>query len=191
METDHDHAEEDEEVYDEHVWLSLDNAQRICTAIADALCTVDKENTEQYQDNLTDYLQQLTDLDTQYQQTVDDSAHHVLLFGDRFPFIYLTEEYGLEYYAAFPGCSAESEASFATVSFLAGKVDELSLPVVLTIDGSDQKIAQTIIENTTAKNAKILMLDSMQSVTDQQIEQGVNYLSIMENNLSVLKEALS
>ena len=97
----------------------------------------------------------------------------------------------MEYYAAFPGCSAESEASFATVSFLAGKVDELSLPVVLTIDGSDQKIAQTIIENTTAKNAKILMLDSMQSVTDQQIEQGVNYLSIMENNLSVLKEALS
>ena len=114
-----------------------------------------------------------------------------MLFGDRFPFIYLTEEYGLEYYAAFPGCSAESEASFSTISFLAGKIDELSLPVVLTIDGSDQKIAKTIIENTANQDAKILTLDSMQSVTDQQIDEGVSYLSIMENNLTVLKEALS
>ena len=122
---------------------------------------------------------------------MDNAAHNVLLFGDRFPFLYLTDEYDLEYYAAFPGCSAESEASFSTISFLAGKVDELSLPVVLTIDGSDQKIAKTIIENTTAKNAEILTLDSMQSVTDEQIEQGTSYLSIMENNLSVLEKALS
>ena len=96
----------------------------------------------------------------------------------------------MDYYAAFPGCSAETEASFATVSFLAGKVDELSLPAVLTIDGSDRKIAQTIVQNTAAGDAEILTLDSMQSVTDEQIAGGVSYLSIMEENLSVLKKAL-
>ncbi len=193
MESDHDHDEEDahEEVYDEHVWLSIENAETICTAIADALSTVDGEHAAQYQDNLSAYLAKLSDLDSRYQQTVDDAARDVLVFGDRFPFVYLTDAYDLEYYAAFPGCSAESEASFSTVSFLAGKIDELSLPVVLTIDGSDQKIAKTIIENTTAKNAEILTLDSMQSVTDQQIEEGTSYLSIMENNLSVLEKALS
>lgn len=193
MESDHDHEHEEDHdaVYDEHVWLSIDNAEIICTAIADALSKVDEEHAAQYQDNLSDYLDRLSELDTRYQQTVDDAARNVLLFGDRFPFVYLTGAYGLEYYAAFPGCSAESEASFSTVSFLASKIDELSLPVVLTIDGSDQKIAKTIIENTAAKNAKILTLDSMQSVTDQQIEEGTSYLSIMENNLSVLEKALS
>lgn len=193
MESDHDHDEEEghDEVYDEHVWLSIENAEKVCTAIADALSTADEENAAQYQNNLSAYLAELTDLDNRYQQTVDNAAHNVLLFGDRFPFVYLTDEYDLEYYAAFPGCSAESEASFSTISFLAGKVDELSLPVVLTIDGSDQKIAKTIIENTTAKNAEILTLDSMQSVTDEQIEQSTSYLSIMENNLSVLEKALS
>ena len=101
------------------------------------------------------------------------------------------KDYDLTYYAAFPGCSAETEASFATISFLAGKVDELSLPVVLTIDGSDQKIAQTIVDNTASKTAEILTLDSMQSVTDQQIKDGISYLSIMEDNLSVLQKAIS
>lgn len=193
MESDHDHDDEEDhaEVYDEHVWLSIDNAETICTAIADALSEVDVENAGQYQENLSSYLDRLSELDTRYEQTVDNAARNVLLFGDRFPFVYLTDEYDLEYYAAFPGCSAESEASFSTVSFLAGKIDELSLPVVLTIDGSDQKIAKTIIENTKAQNAEILTLDSMQSVTDQQIAEGISYLSIMENNLSVLEKALS
>ncbi len=193
MESDHDHDEEEghDEVYDEHVWLSIENAEKVCTAIADALSAADEENAARYQDNLSAYLAKLTDLDHRYQQAADNAEHDVLLFGDRFPFVYLTDEYDLEYYAAFPGCSAESEASFSTISFLAGKADEMSLPVVLTIDGSDQKIAKTIIENTTAKNAEILTLDSMQSVTDEQIEQGVSYLSIMENNLSVLEKALS
>ena len=100
------------------------------------------------------------------------------------------DDYGLSYYAAFAGCSAETEASFETISFLAKKVDELNLPCVLTIEGKDHKIAETVVENTTAKDQKILTMDSMQSTTSQDVKNGTTYLSVMENNLSVLKEAL-
>ena len=100
------------------------------------------------------------------------------------------DDYGLSYYAAFAGCSAETEASFKTISFLAKKVDELNLPCVLTIEGKDHKIAETVVENTTAKDQKILTMDSMQSTTSQDAKNGTTYLSVMENNLSALKEAL-
>ena len=191
MESDHayEHDHEEEE-YDEHVWLSLENAESVCAAISDALCRIDEEHAETYEANLAAYMDALEALDAEYKAAVSEAPLQTVLFGDRFPFLYLMEEYGLEYFAAFPGCSAETEASFATVSFLAGKVDELALPVVLTIDGSDRKIAQTIVQNTVAGNAEILTLDSMQSVTDEQIAGGVSYLSIMEENLSVLKKAL-
>ena len=112
------------------------------------------------------------------------------MFGDRFPFRYLVEDYNLEYYAAFSGCSSESEASFETIAFLSGKVDELGLGVVLTIDGVNHKIAETVISNTTEKNARILSMNSMQSVTSADVKNGVSYLSLMEENLNVLKEAL-
>ena len=191
MESDHayEHDHEEEE-YDEHVWLSLGNAESVCAALSDALCQIDKDHAETYEANLAAYTGALEALDTEYRAAVSEAPLQTVLFGDRFPFLYLMEEYGLAYFAAFPGCSAETEASFATVSFLAGKVDELSLPAVLTIDGSDRKIAQTIVQNTAAGNAEILTLDSMQSVTDEQIAGGVSYLSIMEENLSVLKKAL-
>lgn len=185
---DHDHEEAE---YDEHVWLSLQNAESVCTAISDALCQIDQDHTETYQTNLATYTASLSALDEQYRQTISTAGQKTVLFGDRFPFLYLMKDYDLTYYAAFPGCSAETEASFATISFLAGKVDELSLPVVLTIDGSDQKIAQTIVDNTASKTAEILTLDSMQSVTDQQIKDGISYLSIMEDNLLVLQKAIS
>lgn len=191
MESDHayEHDHEEEE-YDEHVWLSFTNAESVCAAISDALCRIDEEHAETYEANLAAYTDALEALDAEYKAAVSEAPLQTVLFGDRFPFLYLMEEYGLEYFAAFPGCSAETEASFATVSFLAGKVDELSLPAVLTIDGSDRKIARTIVQNTAAGDAEILTLDSMQSVTDEQIAGGVSYLSIMEENLSVLKKAL-
>ena len=129
-------------------------------------------------------------MDKEYQQTVDTSERNTLLFGDRFPFRYLVDDYGLSYYAAFAGCSAETEASFETITFLSGKVDELGLNSVLTIEKSDQKIAQTIIQNTKEKNQKILTMDSMQSTTSENVSGGATYLSIMENNLEILKEAL-
>jgi zinc transport system substrate-binding protein len=183
-------AEEDE-AYDEHVWLSLRNAERVCTAISDALCKLDTDHADLFQANLSGYLDELSALDEAYADTVESAARKTLLFGDRFPFRYLTDDYGLSYYAAFPGCSAETEASFATISFLAGKADELALPAILTIDGSDRKIAQTIAGNTAGADIAVLTLDSMQSVTAEEIESGISYLSIMRENLDVLKKALS
>ncbi len=184
---DHDHEEPE---YDEHVWLSLKNASFVVSKLGETLGEVDPENADVYKANAADYNKKLSDLDEQYKEALKDVSFKTLLFGDRFPFRYMTDDYGLDYYAAFAGCSAETEASFETVIFLASKVDELSLPAVMTIEGSDQKIARTIIENTKSKDQKILVLDSMQSVTETDARDGASYLSIMEKNLSVLKEAL-
>lgn len=188
QETEHDHEHEEEA--DEHVWLSLKNAQTLSNAIASALETADPANKETYAANAASYVEKLAALDTQYQEAVNNASQKTLLFGDRFPFRYLVDDYGLSYYAAFAGCSAESEASFETISFLAQKVDELGLKNVLTIEKSDQKITKTIIENTRDINQNILTLDSMQSTTSDDVANGTTYLSVMENNLSVLKEAL-
>ncbi len=188
---DHDDAEEEEEVeYDEHVWLSLKNAAILCNAIADAVCKIDTKNAATYKANAASYIAKLNALDTKYTEAVANSAVKTVLFGDRFPFRYLVDDYGLTYYAAFVGCSAETEASFETIAFLAKKVDELSLGTIMTIEGNNHKIAQTIAQNTKAKNQKILTLDSMQSVTSKDVKNGVNYLSIMEKNLETLKTAL-
>ena len=190
MQEDHGHGEEGHGAYDEHVWLSLRNAETVCTALCDALCEIDPEHAETYRSNLEGYTEALRALDADFADTVENGAYDTLLFGDRFPFTYLMADYGLRYYAAFPGCSAETEASFATVSFLAGKLDALSLPAVLTIDGSDQSIAKTVIENSSRPDTAILTLDSMQSVKKEEIEQGASYLSIMEQNRAVLAQAL-
>ena len=184
----HDHEEEAE--YDEHVWLSLKNAQTLCSAISGVLQQIDPDNKDTYAANASAYIKKLSALDAEYQAAVNAAARKTVLFGDRFPFRYLAEDYGLRYYAAFAGCSAESEASFETVSFLAGKVDELNLPCVLTIEGVQHKIAETIVRNTAAKNQKVLTMDSMQSTTSKDAANGTTYLSVMERNLSVLKEAL-
>ena len=184
----HDHEEEAE--YDEHVWLSLKNAQTLCSAISGVLQQIDPDNKDTYAANASAYIKKLSALDADYQAAVNAATRKTVLFGDRFPFRYLAEDYGLRYYAAFAGCSAESEASFETISFLAGKVDELNLPCVLTIEGVQHKIAETIVRNTAAKNQKVLMMDSMQSTTSKDVKNGTTYLSVMEKNLSVLKEAL-
>ena len=182
----HDHGEEK----DEHVWLSLKNAKTLVGAIADALQELDPDNKDTYAANASAYIEKLSALDGAYQSAVDGAARKTVLFGDRFPFRYLVDDYGLSYYAAFAGCSAESEASFETLSFLAKKVDELKLPCVLTIEGKNHKIAETIVENTAEKNQKILTMDSMQSTTSEDVANGTAYLSVMEQNLSMLKEAL-
>lgn len=188
---DHDHEDEEEKEYDEHVWTSMRNAEVICDAIAATLEEMDPENKEIYQSNAETYKEKLSALDEEYQETVDSAKQKTLIFADRFPFRYLVDDYGLNYYAAFSGCSAESEASFKTVTFLAGKVDELGVQSVLTMEKSDDRIAQTVIENTKAKDQKILQLNSMQSITSEEIADGATYLSVMEDNLGVLKEALN
>ena len=185
----HDH-EGDEVEYDEHVWLSLRNAEVIVNAIAEAFAGIDSENASVYSSNAAVYNEKLKTLDAEYKAAVDGAAVKTVLFGDRFPFRYLTDDYGLSYYAAFVGCSAETEASFETVVFLANKLDELGLKAVLTIETSDQKLAKTIKENSKSADQEILMLDSMQSTTSKDIKAGATYLSIMEKNLEVLKKAL-
>lgn len=188
----HHHHDENETEYDEHVWLSLKNAV-ICTeAISHALQDkVDPDNSIEYAENSAEYTGKLLSLDEEYKETIGNSRMNTLLFGDRFPFRYLTDDYDLNYYAAFAGCSAETEASFETVTFLAGKVDELNLGCILTIETSDGKIAETIRDNTSTGDQKILVLDSLQSVTMDDINNGVTYLSIMKDNLNVLSEALN
>ena len=189
-EHEHDHGHDHEEEADEHVWLSLKNAETLVGAISDALQELDPDNKDTYAANASAYIEELSALDGAYQSAVDGAARKTVLFGDRFPFRYLADDYGLSYYAAFAGCSAESEASFETVSFLAKKVDELKMPCVLTIEGKNHKLAETIVQSTAGKNQKVLTMDSMQSMTSEDAANGTTYLSVMEQNLSVLKEAL-
>ncbi len=176
--------------YDEHVWLSLKNAALFTESIEAALESVDPANAEVYKANAEAYIEKINSLDAEYEAVVSASPVKTLLFGDRFPFVYMTSDYGLDYYAAFLGCSAESEASFETVTFLANKVDELGLKHVMTIEGSDGKIADTIIKATKTGDQQVLTLNSMQAVTEKDVADNADYLEIMKNNLSVLTEAL-
>ena len=193
-EADHDHEEdhdhEHEEEADEHVWLSLRNAQKLVQVIAATLSEADPADAEKYQANAAAYREKLAQLDARYAEAVNAAEKKTLLFGDRFPFRYLVDDYGLSYYAAFSGCSAETEASFETIVFLARKVDELGLSTVLTMENAKTRIAETIVESTSAKNQKVLAMDSMQGTTSAGVQSGVTYLSIMESNLKVLEEAL-
>ena len=191
---DHDHEEDghhhDEVEYDEHVWLSLRNATSLVNELAVRLQTIDPENKDYYAGTAASYTAKLGDLDSRYLAAVKKAKNKTVLFGDRFPFRYLVDDYGLKYYAAFVGCSAETEASFETVAFLAKKADELKLNNVLVIENSDQKIAKKIVETTNAKDQKIVEMNSMQSVTADQIADGATYLGIMEANLKALEAAL-
>ena len=188
----HEDAEEHEheEETDEHVWLSLKNAKMLVRVISKALQELDPDNKDIYAANADAYVKKLSALDAEYQAAVDAASNKTILFGDRFPFRYLVDDYGLHYYAAFVGCSTETEAGFETISFLAKRVDEWKLPCVLTIEGAQHKIAETVVRNTTAKNQRVLTMDSMQSTTSKDVKNGTTYLSVMEKNLSVLKEAL-
>ncbi len=181
---------EEEVELDEHVWLSLKNASMLCGKISDKLSEKDAKNKELYSKNTENYLKKLNELDARYKAVRDSAKYDTLIFADRFPFRYLIDDYNLKYYAAFSGCSAESEASFETVAFLAKKLDELKLPALMKIDGSDGKIANTVLQTSNQKNAQILELNSMQSVNKKDIEEGKTYLSIMESNLAVFTQAV-
>ncbi|MBQ9210296.1 MAG: zinc ABC transporter substrate-binding protein [Clostridia bacterium] len=193
MEAEHEEEgeEEEEEEADEHVWLSLRNAEAAVTIIRQELSTLLPEKAETFEQNAEQYIAALQGLDQQYGEMVAAGNVDTVLFGDRFPFRYLTDDYGLQYYAAFSGCSAETEASFQTIVFLSQKVQELQLPAVLMIEGTNHKIAETIIQNTAEKNQKLLVMDSMQGITIGDVNDGASYLGIMEKNLAVLQEALN
>lgn len=179
----------DDHGIDEHIWLSVKNAQTVCTNIAEELSSIDSENANVYTQNASSYNKKLSDLDEDYKNTVANAQYNTLIFADRFPFHYLLEDYGISHYAAFDGCSAESEASVETITLLAQKLKALDLPAVLTIDGSDKSIAKTVLK-TAETDREILTLDSMQTVTDDELENGINYLAVMQSNLEILKKAL-
>ncbi len=183
------HLEEDTE-YDEHVWLSLKNAEVIVGKLTEMISELDEEFACDYEKNGEAYRVKLSLLDEKFSDMVEHAAGDTLIFGDRFPFRYLLDDYDISYYAAFPGCSAETEAGFETITFLSGKANELEVPAVLVIDGSDRRVAETILYNTKSRTAEILELDSLQSVTAEEAEKGTTYYSVMEENLSVLERAL-
>ena len=188
MEHEHKHEGENHMSKDEHIWLSLKNAASATRQLCEFICDADSENADKYIKNTQEYIAELDKLDSEYLNTVATAKRNTILFADRFPFRYLIEDYSLEYYAAFAGCSSESEASFQTMAFLINKTKELNLPVVLTIDGSDGSIAKTVCESS---GAKIAVLDSCQSVSLNNISNGTTYIGIMKNNLEVLREALN
>ena len=149
---------------------------------------MDPERKDTYSANAQAYLDKLNQLDAEYTHaTTNAEAQKTLVFADRFPFLYLTTDYGLDYYAAFSGCSSDSDASMETIIFLANKIDELQLSHIFIIDGSDGRIAETVKQSTKSKDQKIVTLDSMQTTT---LGEGKTYLGVMEDNLKVLKEAL-
>ena len=177
---------------DEHVWLSLKNAIIACKSIEQAIIALDPENTLDYSKNTLAYIEKLDALNKKYESELKAVQNNVLIFADRFPFAYLTEEYNLDVYAAFNGCHAESEASFETILFLANKLDETAINTLITIDGADDSLANTV-KNTSSsgKDAKVLMLNSMESTTKEDVANGATYISIMENNLQTILKALS
>ena len=190
VEEEAEEGEEEGPEYDEHVWLSLKNASALCRLLAEKLGEVDAPNAALYTKNAENYTAKLDALDAQYKAAVDKASVKTLLFADRFPFRYMAEDYGLQYYAAFVGCSAETEASFKTILFLAGKVDELGLRSILQIESADGSIARTVSENTQTKDQQILTMNSLQSVTAQDVDAGASYYTIMSENLETLRAAL-
>ncbi len=192
MEDDHDEHEDEqgaeEAEYDEHVWTSPKNAQLIVSGISEALCAADAANRAAYEKNTEAYLAKLRELDAAFQAVVDNAARKTIVFGDRFPFRYFADAYGLTYFAAFPGCSTETEASAGTIAFLIDKIKAEQLPVVFHIELSNEKMADSIAE---ATGAKKLLLHACHNISKADFERGATYLELMNGNVAALKEALS
>lgn len=194
---DHDHDEHGHEAeitdhddhYDEHVWLSLKNAIVCTETLADAITTLDSCNSQKYAANAKAYTGKLEALDADYQTMRDTATQTTILIGDRFPFLYLAEDYDIHYFAAYSGCSADVEASVHTVTYLTEKLQEYKLPAIYVVDNGTDSLARTIAESADM-TPEILHLSSMQSVTKEDIQKGCTYLSYMEENLQMLKEGL-
>ena len=186
-------AKEEEPETDEHVWLSVRNASVISGVIFNQVSSLvtDPEELKQITANYENYQSELMKLDQEYSEAAAEADLDTVIFGDRFPFRYLLDDYGIDYYAAFAGCSAETEASFQTVRFLAEKADEIGTHEILTIETGDQKLAETIIDNTRSKDLGILVMNSIQSVNAEEVRAELSYLEVMKENLEVLKQALN
>lgn len=192
MEEEHEEEHEDEhdeEALDEHIWLSIKNAEFLVNELTTTISSLDGKK-EIYEENASSYVNKLKELDAKYENAIDLAKKDVLVFADRFPFRYLVDDYNLNYYAAFVGCSAETEASFETIAFLSNKIDEYDLNNVVILENSNPKLAETVINNSKNKTQEILVMDSIQSISPDDINNGVTYISIMEKNLNALVKAL-
>lgn len=181
------HSPEEEDAFDEHVWTSPKNAIKIVDNITEILCKTDPNNEASYRQASDEYRGELSVLDDEFREAAEDSNRHTILFGDRFPFRYFAEEYNLKYYAAFPGCASDTEPSAATMAYLINKVKEEKIPVVLKMELSNDNIAKAIAE---ATGAKVKVFYSCHNLTADQFAAGETYLSMMEKNVSTLREAL-
>ncbi len=187
----HDHSDEAHGHEDEHVWLSLSNAMLVCESIAKEISALDTANAEVYTANAESYIATLEELNTEYETAIAASERDTLIFADRFPFLYLMSDYDINYYAAFQGCAAETEATFETIKFLAEKVDELDINTLLVLDNGLIELAETVNNSSEDKDSETATLHSMQSVSTQDIESGATYYTIMQENLEALKLALA
>ncbi len=188
MTAEEEEEEGDEVEYDEHVWTSPKNAMLIVQKLCDHLCQIDPANAEDYKSNTNAYIAKLTELDKKFQDVVSNAKRKEIIVGDRFPFRYFADAYGLTYYAAFPGCSTDTEASAATIAFLNDKVKKDKIPVVFHIELSNEQVCNSICEATGAKSE---LLNAVHNVTKDDFEAGATYMSLMEHNVEVLKEALN
>lgn len=190
-EHDHDDADkhdEDEPEYDEHVWTSPVNAIDIINKINAAVVKLDVKNRDAYENNATKYIEKLEALDKEFKNTVKNAKRKTVVFGDRFPLRYFVEEYGLKYYAAFPGCAAQTEPSAATVAFLINKVKQEKIPVIFKIELSNGNVANAVAN---ATKSKVMTFNSCHNVTVEQFKSGVTYIDLMKENLKALKTALN
>lgn len=187
----HNHSHNDNEhnhEFDEHIWTSPMNAQKMVEAISRAMCKADPENSDFYNDNTTEYCVKLIDLDTKIRNIVSNAKRNELIFGDRFPLIYFTKEYGLTYQAAFPGCSSETEPSASTIALLSDKVKQDDIPVILKIELSSSTVADTIANET---STEVLTFYSCHNLSKSQFDNGESYISMMTENIETLKIALN
>lgn len=189
---DHDHEKEQEheheEEIDEHIWTSPINAIKLINVIKDEIVKIDKTNKNVYEKNASEYIKKLEKIDSEIKEVVKNKKRDTLVFGDRFPLVYFTKQYNLKYYAAFPGCSHENEASSKTIAFLIDKVKANKIPVVLHLELSNKKTATLISKDT---NAKMLEFNSGHNVTNDEFKKGITYVDLMTKNIEVLKEALN
>lgn len=185
---DHEAEEEHHTEYDEHVWTSPVNAVKIIEKITETACRLDEENSGEYKRNSEEYIKKINGLHKQFGEAVNGSERKLMVFADRFPFRYFAEEYGLDYSAAFPGCSHDTEPSAKTIQYLIDKIKAEGIPVIFTIENSDRNVAETISGET---GAKVLEFHSCHNITKSELENGVTYVDLMERNLKNLKEALN
>lgn len=186
----HDH-DGHEHTVDEHIWLSLKNAVACVEAISRALSTSDPQGAEKYKQNADLYIESLLALDEDYTSITTTAKNKKMVFADRFPFVYMTSDYGIEYEAAFEGCTTDAEAGFDTILRLSEQLDLWQLSYIFVTENSDRRLCDAVRELKKDRQTEVAVLNSLQSVSEKDIESGATYLKIMADNLSVLEKALN